>query len=328
MLKLRISNNPKNTLWLVEPRLLIGSASDCDLQLSHPGIEQRHAEIAVDHETLTFTLLADHATATVNGHQVKPGAAVVLKVDDRLGLGGVELQVIDPKQERVQAPIAASQAAAASGWALKANHSALANRVYPLADGVVVGRSQDCDIVFAAAHLSRRHAQLFIRDGALYVKDLQSSNGTFRNGQRVTEARVKRGDELRFDTLSFGVIGPADELDKTSIRVLPDSLRSLSERVPDKPALNVRPTPASTLSPGGHGGETLDAAARGATASGTARPAQMRKPVAVTRIEADSIESHKLEQPSAGRRLAVGLGLLLIIGGGLYVAWRHFGLPA
>src|SRR5690606_311324 len=57
--------------------------------------------------------------------------------------------------------------------------------------------------------------------GLLYVRDLGSANGTFLNGERVNEARVRRGDELRFDTLSFGVIGPpSEDLDKTSIRPL------------------------------------------------------------------------------------------------------------
>src|SRR5690606_30727816 len=94
----------------------------------------------------------------------------------------------------------------------------LANRVFPLAENNTVGRSSDCDISLSAAHLSRRHAQLQVVDGLLFVKDLGSANGTFLNGKQVAEARVKRGDELRFDTLSFGVIGPADDLAKTTVR--------------------------------------------------------------------------------------------------------------
>jgi pSer/pThr/pTyr-binding forkhead associated (FHA) protein len=55
-------------------------------------------------------------------------------------------------------------------------------------------------------------------DGLLFVKDLGSANGTFLNGKQIVESRVKRGDELRFDALSFGVIGPADDLAKTTVR--------------------------------------------------------------------------------------------------------------
>jgi pSer/pThr/pTyr-binding forkhead associated (FHA) protein len=83
---------------------------------------------------------------------------------------------------------------------------------------MVVGRSNECDITLSTAHLSRRHAKLFVDNGLLYVKDLESSNGTYLNGKRITEARVMRGDELRFDALSFGIIGPTDDIDKTTLR--------------------------------------------------------------------------------------------------------------
>ena len=90
--------------------------------------------------------------------------------------------------------------------------------MFPLKDVTTIGRSNECDISLPAAHLSRRHAQLQVIDGMLFVKDLDSANGTFLNGKRVAEARVKRGDELRFDALSFGVMGPADDMAKTTVR--------------------------------------------------------------------------------------------------------------
>jgi len=50
------------------------------------------------------------------------------------------------------------------------------------------------------ARLSRRHARIFIEQGALYVADLGSKNGTTVNGVAVrqTPARVRAGDELCF----------------------------------------------------------------------------------------------------------------------------------
>lgn len=57
-----------------------------------------------------------------------------------------------------------------------------------------------------------------MRDGLLFVTDLGSANGTYLNNRRITESRVRRGDELRFDTLSFSVVGPADDLNETTVR--------------------------------------------------------------------------------------------------------------
>lgn len=103
-------------------------------------------------------------------------------------------------------------------WALRANHPAIAGKVFPIRESSVVGRSEDCDITFSLSHLSRRHARLDVRDGLLFVTDLGSANGTYLNNRRITESRVRRGDELRFDTLSFSVVGPADDLNETTVR--------------------------------------------------------------------------------------------------------------
>ena len=199
----------------------IGRSATNDLVVDDPHVADKHFEVHVTHETLTLKNLQPLKPVRVNTVDVI--GACTLKVDDEITLGAIELIVIDPKREsKVSTAETANatqmRAVPTTGWALKANHTALANRVFPLKDTTVIGRSVDCDISLAAAHLSRRHAQLQIIDGALFVKDLGSANGTFLNGKQVMEARVKRGDELRFDALTFGVMGPADEMAKTTVR--------------------------------------------------------------------------------------------------------------
>lgn len=223
MLKIRYKNNKYNSVWLVEPKISIGRSATNDLVVDDAYVADKHFEVHVAHETLTLKNL--HADKPIRVNTVDVIGACTLKVDDEITLGGVELLVIDPKKESKVASAENSNATQmrgpasnTTGWALKSNHTALANRVFPLKDITVIGRSPECDISLAAAHLSRRHAQLSVVDGMLYVKDLGSANGTFLNGKQVMEARVKRGDELRFDALSFGVMGPADELAKTTVR--------------------------------------------------------------------------------------------------------------
>ncbi len=221
MLKIRFKDNKYNAVWLVEPKITIGRSATNALVIDDPLASDVHLEVLVDNEHLTLRNLVPTQPVTVNGQPVN--GACELKPDDQITLGSVELVVIDPKKEaRVAAEESATvtqlRAPKATGWSLKANHSALANRVFPLKEINVIGRASECDISLAAAHLSRRHAQLQVIDGMLFVKDLDSANGTYLNGKRVAEARVKRGDELRFDALSFGVMGPADDLAKTAIR--------------------------------------------------------------------------------------------------------------
>ena len=64
------------------------------------------------------------------------------------------------------------------------------------------------DVGGADKGVSRRHARIIRRDGSLHVIDLDSSNGTFLNGQRLVadQPRILRdGDELRLGHLVIKV---------------------------------------------------------------------------------------------------------------------------
>jgi pSer/pThr/pTyr-binding forkhead associated (FHA) protein len=224
MLKIRFKDNKYNAVWLVEPKITIGRSATNALVIDDPLASDVHMEVLVDNEHLTLRNLIPTQPVIVNAQLVT--GACELKPGDNISLGKIELIVIDPKREakviaEESANVTQLRTAKVTGWSLKSNHTALANRVFPLKDINTIGRASECDISLAAAHLSRRHAQLQIIDGMLFVKDLDSANGTFLNGKRVAEARVKRGDELRFDALTFGVMGPSDDLAKTTVRKVP-----------------------------------------------------------------------------------------------------------
>ncbi|MFZ5479670.1 MAG: sigma 54-interacting transcriptional regulator [Myxococcota bacterium] len=59
-----------------------------------------------------------------------------------------------------------------------------------------IGRVDDCDVVLPDDEVSRSHCILDHRDGAWELID-RSSNGTFRNDERVTRAEIRHGDRLR-----------------------------------------------------------------------------------------------------------------------------------
>ena len=67
-----------------------------------------------------------------------------------------------------------------------------------LAGGVrTIGRSTGADFIVDAPLVSRVHCRLTVlADGSLELRDLESTNGTFINGQRVETARVKSGDRI------------------------------------------------------------------------------------------------------------------------------------
>jgi hypothetical protein len=61
---------------------------------------------------------------------------------------------------------------------------------------LVIGRLPDCDVVITDETVSRRHAQLTFRDEGWILQDLNSTNGTRLNGQRVGRCRLRPGDRL------------------------------------------------------------------------------------------------------------------------------------
>jgi pSer/pThr/pTyr-binding forkhead associated (FHA) protein len=60
-----------------------------------------------------------------------------------------------------------------------------------------IGRSPDCGIFLDDVTVSRKHAVLVDRDGAFFIEDQGSLNGTFVNRKRVESAELEDGDELQ-----------------------------------------------------------------------------------------------------------------------------------
>jgi hypothetical protein len=67
----------------------------------------------------------------------------------------------------------------------------------PAGDRTRIGRSPDCEIFLDDVTVSRNHAVLVERDGAYWVEDQGSLNGTFVNRKRIDSAALREGDELQ-----------------------------------------------------------------------------------------------------------------------------------
>ncbi len=92
-------------------------------------------------------------------------------------------------------PKAASAKLVCVGGAQKGNSFSVA------ANGITVGRHADNDIVIADPRVSFHHAWLGVVDQKAILRDLESTNGTFLNGQidaPVREAVLSPGDTIFF----------------------------------------------------------------------------------------------------------------------------------
>ena len=84
-------------------------------------------------------------------------------------------------------------------------------RLIPLPEGVhLIGRAADALISVASPRVSRRHAQIVVTAGGATLEDLDSTNGTYLDGERIG-ARVELKDQNQI------VVGPVTLIFHASI---------------------------------------------------------------------------------------------------------------
>lgn len=84
-----------------------------------------------------------------------------------------------------------------------------------------VGRVEDNTFQIADPSVSSHHCEILLKGADVVVKDLNSTNGTFINGDRVSEATLKPGQTLRLGQVDLKLDGPASsskkQLDATMV---------------------------------------------------------------------------------------------------------------
>jgi hypothetical protein len=129
----------------------------------------------------------------------------------------------DPQQprfirtaHRVGYAFAGSVEIVASGQpSLSPSHTAcwltLPNRQYALKEGEnVIGRDPAADVPLLFPGVSRRHARIAVAGVRASIEDLDSKNGTWRRGERVTkESALNDGDEVTIGPVVLTFRAPA-----------------------------------------------------------------------------------------------------------------------
>ena len=117
------------------------------------------------------------------------------------------------------------------------------SKVLPVRTEVTtVGRQEDCQIRVVSSEVSRKHCQLLEKDGKLFVKDLNSSNGTFVNGRKIQDQQLLGpGAHLTVGPLTFrvDVLGAASPAAKPG-----DTAPEAPSPVQAAPAAPAKPAPA------------------------------------------------------------------------------------
>jgi ABC transport system ATP-binding/permease protein len=93
-------------------------------------------------------------------------------------------------------------------WMLRTPEDAKQPFMFRIIPGKVktIGRAPRADFIVDAALVSRLHCRLAAGAGEIEAVDLESTNGTYVNGERVARGTLKDGDTLRVGTVEFLVM--------------------------------------------------------------------------------------------------------------------------
>lgn len=74
----------------------------------------------------------------------------------------------------------------------------LTGKTYELkVEKTTIGRLEDNSFQIAEPSISSHHCEILLRGSDIVIKDLNSTNGTFVNGEKVSETALKHGQILR-----------------------------------------------------------------------------------------------------------------------------------
>jgi len=96
-------------------------------------------------------------------------------------------------------------------------------------DKTTIGRVEDNTFQIAEPSVSSHHCEILLRGSDVVVRDLNSTNGTFINGEKVTETVIKPGQVLRLGQIEMRL-----ETDSATSSIAPSSTPSTP--VPTTPA--------------------------------------------------------------------------------------------
>ena len=79
--------------------------------------------------------------------------------------------------------------------------------IIPIRSDLSIGRKDSNSIILTDQHVSGNHAKIVVRNNGLFLEDLNSTNGTYLNGKKIS-SRIKltNKDEIRIGTAVFKIL--------------------------------------------------------------------------------------------------------------------------
>lgn len=112
---------------------------------------------------------------------------------------------------------------------------------------ITVGRERTAGLWLDDKTLSREHTKFYVEGGKLFVRDLESKNGTFLNGVQVRNTQaLKPGDRVKVGLATFTVLAEAGAMPAVQAPVA-QAPRPAAPAPPPRTTVTVPATPRPRL---------------------------------------------------------------------------------
>lgn len=79
-------------------------------------------------------------------------------------------------------------------------------------DVYVIGRTPDCDLQINSDGISKNHCKLIVSNGEIIVEDLNSRNGTFVDGRKISKSSVKVGQKISLNKSMIEIVNISNNI--------------------------------------------------------------------------------------------------------------------
>jgi pSer/pThr/pTyr-binding forkhead associated (FHA) protein len=211
------------TYTIAKPELTIGRFPANDIVLHDPRSSRQHARLRRVANGFEIQDFASMNLTFLNG---QPITRALVQVGDTITIGEstLRLQQGAPSSPEAGAPQTVPD------LTMSLAHQTMEIELYDMSqprlaihtrartwevslgdEATTIGRDADCSIVIESKSVSRKHARITRQGRDFFLTDLNSTNGTWVHGERVTTYRLRPGDTFQAGRATFVYKGPVDQ---------------------------------------------------------------------------------------------------------------------
>ena len=195
---------------MLKDLVTIGRRQTNDIVLDDRKVSRQHTQIKREGNVFTVEDMQSTGGTEVNGKKITSQEMFtgdVIKIGDfelhfDSGLKGEEKTVFEEEDKTTLDEDRTVFYEEAVGKLIVMRSENLQGEIN-LGEEVIIGRGEGVDIQLEDLHASREHSKIALVNKNFVITDLQSSNGTFVNGEKITEQVLQNGDKIQIGDSIF-----------------------------------------------------------------------------------------------------------------------------